>query len=89
MLGLAHRGFAMSNYDNHMVRMLKTNGYYTASAGVEHTAPDIAQIGYDAIFSGHDMNYPEQSAKPNATIGAVDFLQNRPSQPFFLSVGLN
>lgn len=89
MLGLAHRGFPMSDYRYHIVQTLKENGYYTASAGVEHTAPDIMQIGYDAILSGHDTNYPEQSTKPNAIGGAINFLKERPSQPFFLSVGLN
>ncbi|MCB0099428.1 MAG: sulfatase-like hydrolase/transferase, partial [Caldilineaceae bacterium] len=41
MLGLAHRGFRMQDYGVHIVRTLKANGYHTALAGVEHTAPRL------------------------------------------------
>ena len=40
MLGLAHRGFAMtpSGYDHHIVRTLRREaGYYSALVGLQHT----------------------------------------------------
>jgi len=89
MLGLAHRGFAMRDYGLHMVHTLKQHGYHTALAGVEHTAPDVRDVGYDEILSTHDTNYAELPQRPDATAAAVDFLRDAPVQPFFLSFGLN
>ena len=89
MLGLAHRGFAMSNYDYHIARVLNNAGYFTAMAGVEHTAPDLNSIGYQAILSTDDTNYPQDPPPAEPTQAVVDFLTHAPSQPFFLSFGLN
>lgn len=89
MLGLAHRGFAMKNYDWHAARVLKANGYFTASSGVEHTAPDLDSIGYDAILSGLDTNYPNQPNRIDPADAVVDFLNNVSDQPFFINLGLN
>lgn len=89
MLGLAHRGFQMSDYDLHMVRTLRQHGYHTALAGVEHTAPDLDTIGYHEILSSHDTNYPHRPEQRDATDAAVAFLQRQHDAPFFLSLGLN
>ncbi len=89
MLGLAHRGFSMANYDWHAVRVFKANGYFTATAGVEHTAPDLNTIGYDAILSGLDTNYPDQPKRVEPADAVVDFLRGKPDQPFFINLGLN
>lgn len=79
MIGLAHRGFSM-NYEHHLVRTLKRNGYFAALAGIQHVAsgPEaVATIGYDRHLGG----------PPVAHEKAVEFLDAAPSQPFFLSVG--
>jgi len=89
MTGLAHRGFAMTNYDWHAARIFKTHGYFTATAGAEHTAPDLDTIGYDEILSGLDTNYPEQPKWIEPADAVVDFIKNAPQQPFFLNLGLN
>ena len=89
MLGLAHRGFAMSNCDWHAARIFKANGYFTATAGVEHTMPNLNAIGYDAVLSGLDTNYPNLPKRIEPAGAVVDFLTNAPRQPFFLNLGLN
>ena len=89
MLGLAHRGFEMADYDLHVVRHLKKHGYVTALAGVEHTAPEPETIGYDRILTGYDTNYPHTKDHRDITEASVDFLRKAGDQPFFLSVGLN
>lgn len=89
MLGLAHRGFSMTNYDWHAARVFKENGYFTASSGVEHTAPDLDSIGYDAILSGLDTNYPNQPNRIDPADAVVNFLNDVPDQPFFINLGLN
>ncbi|MDA0709329.1 MAG: sulfatase-like hydrolase/transferase, partial [bacterium] len=89
MLGLAHRGFSMSNYDWHAARIFKANGYVTATSGVEHTAQNLDSIGYDRILSGLDTNYPAQRNRKDPTEAVVDFLKDAPDQPFFINLGLN
>ena len=38
MSGLAHRGWRITNYDWHLARYLKTQGYYTVLCGMQHEA---------------------------------------------------
>ena len=89
MLGLAHRGFQLHDVKTHIVHTLKGNGYYTALSGVEHTVPDAADVGYDAILSSLDTNYPSTGNEREPAEAAVEFLKDKPAQPFFLSLGLN
>lgn len=84
MLGLAHRGFTLRNYDHHLVNLLRPAGYFSALAGTQHIAsepfasPDA--IGYDRILTtDDDFESP--------TAAAEQFFADPPAQPFFLSVG--
>lgn len=81
MLGLAHRGFALNDYSQHLIHTLRAAGYTSALAGVQHVAKDRAQIGYDHLLDTQS-NHAEHVAP-----AAVAFLQQAPQQPFFLSVG--
>ncbi|MCB0172753.1 MAG: sulfatase-like hydrolase/transferase, partial [Anaerolineae bacterium] len=47
MLGLAHRGFTLNDYHQHLVHTLRRAGYYSALVGIQHIAADTAAIGYD------------------------------------------
>ncbi|NSW51512.1 MAG: sulfatase [Anaerolineae bacterium] len=92
MLGLAHRGFALNDYSQHLVHTLHQAGYFTALAGVQHVASKADQIGYDLILGG-DLP-AEQHARLDAnrlTAMVTPFLRSQASvgdhQPFFLSVG--
>jgi N-sulfoglucosamine sulfohydrolase len=89
MLGLAHRGFSMTDAGQHIVNVLKANGYITALSGVEHTFPDLSSVGYDHIASSLDTNYSETDGQPDEADGATAFLSKSHDRPFFLSVGLN
>ncbi len=89
MLGLAHRGFAMRDYAVHVVHTLKQDGYITALAGVEHTAPDPTTVGYDETLSTLDTNYPGLMDTAESVQAATKFLARRHMRPFFLSLGLN
>lgn len=80
MIGLAHRGFALHDYNQHIVNVLKKAGYVTSLAGVQHEAPRTEMIGYD-----HVLPAASQRARDVAP-AAVEFLKERP-EPFFLSVG--
>ena len=89
MFGLGHRGFKMTDFKHHVVHTLKQNGYHTALAGVEHTAPDPTVVGYDELLSTEDTNYPELSDTQDPVDAVVEFLAQKQGKPFFISLGLN
>ena len=78
MLGLAHRGFRLNDYSQHLVTTLKDAGYHTALSGVQHVADkdNIGKIGYHEILQ--DGSTEDKAAA---------FLSDPPKCPFFLSVG--
>jgi N-sulfoglucosamine sulfohydrolase len=81
MLGLAHRGFSMSDYSRHMLHTLRSAGYSSALIGLQHIAADPKVIGYDEIVAFRG-NRTEDVAP-----GAAEFLAKRRKPPFFLDVG--
>ncbi len=96
--GLAHRGFGMPDYSRHVVHRMKRAGYHTVLSGVEHTAPDIAVVGYDQVVCDHDTNYAGTgtattrmgtTGMAGAADAAAAFIRRRHGKPFLLSVGLN
>ncbi len=79
MLGLAHRGFRLNNYGEHIVHTLKRHGYHSALAGVQHIAHGEhawKTIGYDRCLGSE-----------SAEVQAAKFLSEKHEAPFFLSVG--
>jgi len=80
MNGLAHRGWPLNDYRQHIVHTLRGAGYHTALCGVQHVAQGAEKIGYDEII---------MTGGPVAKVAppTVAWLTSRPKQPFFLSVG--
>lgn len=97
MIGLAHRGFVLNDYTQHILHTLRNVGYDSTLVGVQHLAKDSARIGYDRVLvqgsiAGHvspdsSQRFQNAPAAGDVVDAAVDFLKNEPSQPFFLSVG--
>lgn len=81
MLGLAHRGFSLNDYRQHLVHTLRTKGYRSVLAGLQHIARDPEIIGYDEIIS------PQSKSAQAVAPVAVDFLNRKHTSPFFLDVG--
>lgn len=81
MLGLAHRGFSLNDYKQHILHTLRGAGYYSALIGLQHIARDPEIIGYDKVRT-IPGNHVEQVAP-----AAVEFLNSAPKQPFLLTVG--
>jgi N-sulfoglucosamine sulfohydrolase len=81
MLGLAHRGFVLRDYREHIVNTLRRAGYWSAMIGEQHIAkrPDI--IGYDRVLKV-ETNHVESVAPIT-----IELLASRPHEPWFLSVG--
>ena len=90
MLGLAHRGFALTDPGHHIARVLADHGYMTALAGVEHTTEGGEGELYDSVLTGSS---PHDCRGENVADRAVEFLERRGAgvqddrAPFFLSVG--
>ena len=81
MLGLAHRGFRLNDYGQHLVTTLRRAEYTSVLAGIQHVAPDVGLIGYDRVLDIRDRN--AASVAP----AAAAYLRSRPPAPFFLDVG--
>jgi arylsulfatase A-like enzyme len=83
MLGLAHRGFGLKDYKQHLLHTLRAAGYQATLAGVQHISADPARIGYDRILPTPGGQRAAQAVAP----AAAEFLRNAPAEPFFLAVG--
>jgi arylsulfatase A-like enzyme len=81
MLGLAHRGFKLHDYSQHLLHTLRPAGYYSALCGVQHIARDPKTIGYDQVIQVRN------SKCANVAPAAVNFLKNPPKQPFYIEIG--
>src|SRR6476469_3443982 len=80
MLGLAHRGYRLANYDHHLVHTLHNAGYTTTMIGEQHVAADPEEIGYDHIVE------IDSSHARHVAPAAAAFLADAPA-PYFLRVG--
>jgi N-sulfoglucosamine sulfohydrolase len=81
LLGLAHRGFSLNDYQQHMVHTLKPAGYTSVLAGLQHVAKVPETIGYDHILAHKD------TSAVHVAPAAVGFLDSKPASPFFLDIG--
>jgi arylsulfatase A-like enzyme len=81
MLGLAHRGWALNDYGQHVVHTLREAGYWSAMVGEQHIARRPDMIGYD-----HVAKVETTHVDAVAPI-AIDLIANSPSEPWFLSIG--
>jgi N-sulfoglucosamine sulfohydrolase len=81
MLGLAHRGWVLNDYGEHIVHTLREAGYWSAMIGEQHIAkrPDV--IGYDRVVK------VETSHVDAVAPIAIDLIASEPRAPWFLSVG--
>jgi len=81
MIGLAHRGFSLNDYDQHIIHTLRQVDYRSTLIGVQHVAKEASTIGYDQVVE------LESRRVRHVAPAAVDFLGGAPQEPFFLSVG--
>lgn len=85
MLGLAHFGFQLNDYSQHMLHTLRQAGYTSVLTGMQHVAGGAQpgkQTGYDVV-----PNEEAGQLRRGSEEWAVDFLHSAPPQPFFLDVG--
>ena len=84
MIGLAHRGFKLNDYSQHLLHTLRKEGYVTALAGVQHVASHTEgepwkTTGFDENICGtHDTAEMKK---------LLSWIENAPENPFYLEVG--
>jgi N-sulfoglucosamine sulfohydrolase len=85
MFGLAHLGWRLNDYKQHLIHTLHEAGYTSALSGIQHIAhPPVAKpedIGYHEILPVAGKGAKE------TTDCAVEYLSRDHEKPFFLSVG--
>ena len=83
MLGLAHRGWVLNDYGQHIVHTLRRAGYFSELIGEQHISLDenAPILGYDHITE------IARTHVDTVAPAAVEFLRGSPPEPFFLSVG--
>lgn len=81
MLGLAHRGFSLNDYTQHILHTLREVGYYSALIGEEHLSKEMNASGYDQVSKVE--GYQAHIVAPTA----IKMLNGTLPEPFFFSVG--
>jgi N-sulfoglucosamine sulfohydrolase len=95
MLGLAHRGFELNDYSQHLARRLSAEGYLTALSGLEHVGAMESEQG--AAF--YDEHLSKDCRAPKVTFEGKDeccarqaarFIKEHAEEarPFYLECGL-
>lgn len=80
MLGLAHRGWKLNDYGQHIVHPLREAGYRSVLIGEQHISGDPTVIGFDEVIAvdTHHAADVAPVAKVQLRVG---------EEPFFMSVG--
>lgn len=86
MLGLAHRGFDLGDYRQHMAAHFRAHGYQTVLSGVQHEfSHEREQELYDRVMARPDP--PSARSDKLAAEAAARFIRSNPSHPWFLWLG--
>lgn len=95
MLGLAHRGFALDDYSQHLASRLSKAGYLTALSGLEHVGAMTGREGapvYDLNLSTHCKGTAGgfEGKDRCCAEAAARFIEEQAGQskPFYLECGL-
>ncbi len=86
MTGLAHRGWSLNNYDQHLANVLKRTGYHTAQAGIQHVAKEASTVGYSEVLDTESRR-AEHIAPAAAQWLASYASQHDGDAPFYLEAG--
>src|SRR4051794_17518885 len=81
MMGLAHRGWRLNDYSQHIIHTLREAGYRSELIGEQHISDDLHELGYDEVH---------RVARTNVELVApetVRTLREGIPEPWFLSVG--
>jgi N-sulfoglucosamine sulfohydrolase len=80
LLGLAHRGWELNDYSQHLVHPLHEAGYRSVLIGEQHISEDPEVIGYDEVIEVDSHHAADIAPTAMERLGATQ-------EPFFMSVG--
>jgi arylsulfatase A-like enzyme len=80
MLGLAHRGWSLNEYGQHLIHPLRAAGYSSTLIGEQHISEDPETIGYDEVIEVSSHHAGDVAPITNEALAAA-------REPFFFSVG--
>jgi arylsulfatase A-like enzyme len=84
MLGLAHRGFGLTDPSRHLATTLRNAGYEAVLAGLQHLHTDSGALGYTRCDDRVKRDTGETVA---AAIAAIEEAAAAPGQPVFIDAG--
>ena len=91
LIGLAHRGFEIDNYNHHLANYLSERGFETVLTGQQHEIAESGEennpakqvLGYDRVLEGNESDVDELPIDHSLTRrdlanteAAVDYLRN-------------
>jgi N-sulfoglucosamine sulfohydrolase len=92
MIGLAHLGFQLNDYNNHIVHLLNNIGYETVLAGEQHLAfmDNIPKLGYKKILENKNSHDSQKSWERDegVALSAAEYIRQKKDGSFFLSFGM-
>ena len=68
MFGLAHRGWSLNDYGQHLIHPLRTAGYRSVLIGEQHISEDPGVIGYDEVIEVDSNHAAEIAPIANSTL---------------------
>lgn len=93
MWGLAHRGFALFEPQNHLAAAFDRFGFESVLCGIQHEAESAKALGYTRVLGSQNYSMGKCDADwrsfdlRNAYL-AADYLSKKHEKPFFLSYGM-
>lgn len=93
MFGLAHRGFSLHDYKQHLAHILSDNGYETALCGIQHETEDVSLLGYRRILGNQEYSMGKcdedwHAFDVNNAKVTAEYITETHDKPFFLSFGM-
>jgi len=83
LIGLTHRGFRLNPDEPLLPVLLAQKGYSTHLFGLQHESSDSHSLGYQKVLRG------ETNSCLNVTPLVLEFLTEKPEEPFFVMVGFS
>jgi arylsulfatase A-like enzyme len=80
LLGLAHRGWELNDYGQHLVHPLREAGYHSVLIGEQHISEDPEVIGYDEVIEVDSHHAADIAPTAIERLSAT-------AEPWFMSVG--
>ena len=80
MIGLAHRGWPLNDYSEHLIHPLHEAGYRSILIGEQHISKEPGVIGYHDVIEVDSHHANEVAPITMETLRTAD-------EPFFMSVG--